>query len=113
MSNMRIVTREELSFAGGGILCPKSISTIPNPAHALAVRMADAAYDKMSKDGDNELGEHDQVVYSALTSDDTYMSLYVGTTYLRHGIRGMVSTAYWMCHTCGFVLPATYDSERR
>jgi len=91
-----------------GPLCPQSMPPV-HAAHAAMVRVQNAAYDAIPKDGDGELREDFDPVYSAIAyGDDSRMRLY------RDAVEAMstrgtvtVESLYFRCPVCGLILPAS------
>lgn len=99
------------------MMCPQASNMPVAEAHMLHNRLVDAfsAATKEYEDGDGDLPEPLDKAYSAVAygSIGTDMDLFVHEVYVRrHGAGVTVSTWWWKCPTCGFVLPAT-SVERR
>ena len=106
-----------------GPLCPQSIRFPGNKLHELAVNFANVAYDKVSKDADGEVDETD-AVYNAVTElERDRMQLHRISTMIRPGGRGWeysrgnplsyIEAWYFVCPTCGFILPANMIRPER
>lgn len=97
------------------MMCPQSSNFPIAEAHMLRNRVLDAfsAAAKPYEDADGEMPEPlDKAYYAAAAGPvSTDMDLFVHEVYV-YNRRVTVSTWWWKCPTCGFVLPAT-SVERR
>jgi hypothetical protein len=100
------------------MMCPQASNMPVAEAHMLHNRLIDAFSDatKAHEDEDGELppgplsDAYLGIAYGRISTD---MDLFVHEVYVRrHGSGVTVSTWWWKCPTCGFVLPAT-SLERR
>ena len=98
-----------------GPLCPQSIRFPGNALHEQAVRFVNAAYKVADRDADDEVIE--TPVYNAVIEmERDRMQLHRISTMIRPGGRGWAYVAssplayieswYFVCPTCGFILPA-------
>lgn len=99
----------ELSEQGEGPLCPQHLYGPMNPLHEAATRAIDAVYAKAPRDDDGEVAEGPAAdVLAALNARvDSRMNLHVArASWHRLGRNHIVEAYYFLCPTCGFVLPA-------
>jgi hypothetical protein len=100
-----------IDLGSDGPLCPRVGSDPFDPAHALAVRFADAVYDATPRDDDGEPATPDlkkvnhAVSYSYQTSERMRLYRQTAVALDRTGTVA-VEALYFMCGICGLILPA-------